>query len=97
MDGFSIEGAVRGVIRKVYGWMALGLATTASVAYFVSNSPSFYRVFFKSPGLPLVLFICQLALVIVLTAGIRRMNFGTALAIFFAYAALTGVTFSAIF
>lgn len=94
---YSVDEAVSRVIRKVYAWMGAALAVTASVAYYIGTSPAAYKIVYRSPGLPMFLFIAQLMLVVGLVAGIRRMSFGAAMATFFAYAALTGVTFSTIF
>ncbi len=94
---YSVDEAVSKVIRKVYGWMGVALAITASVAYYIGTSPAAYKIVFKSPGLPMFLFIAQILLVVGLVAGIKRMSFGAALATFLGYAALTGVTFSTIF
>ena len=96
-QGFSVEEAVKSVVRKVYGWMATALAVTAGIAYYVGNTPAIYTMIFKTPGLILVLFIAQFGLVMALSAGIKRLSFGAAFGLFYLFAVLTGLFFSSIF
>lgn len=96
-QGYSVEEAVSKVVRKVYGWMAIALGITASVAYYVGTSPAVYRAVFRTPMLPLFLFFAQIMMVFGLVAGIRRMSYQAAILTFLGYAALTGLTFSTIF
>jgi len=84
------------VLRRVYSWMALGLLVTAMTATFVSVSPLF-QVLAGQPLLFFVLLIAELGLVIGLSWGINRISPATAMLLFFAYAALNGLTFSVLF
>jgi len=84
-------------ISAVYGFMAVALAITAAVAYYVSITPAIYTAFFGNPLLLFLVFIGQLALVIGLAIALPRLNFGMALAMFFLYATSVGLTLSAIF
>jgi len=84
------------VLRRVYVWMALGLFVTAGVAAFVSVSPLFQII----AGQPLIFFglmIAEIGLVFGLSRGINRLAPATAALLFFAYAALNGLTFSVLF
>ena len=84
------------VLRRVYVWMALGLLVTAGTAAFVSVSPLFQVL----AGQPLIFFglmIAELGLVFGLSLGINRISPATAMLLFFAYAALNGLTFSVLF
>jgi len=92
--GFSETFAA--VLRRVYVWMALGLLTTAGVAAFVSVSPLF-QVLAGQPLLFFVLMIAELGLVFGLSWGINRISPATAMLLFFAYAALNGLTLSVLF
>ncbi len=87
----------RGFLYLVFGWMAIGLTITAAAAYFVSLNPAFSSAIIRNPMLLFTLIFAQLALVILLSFGINRLSYTTALAAFFVYALLTGITLSWIF
>lgn len=89
--------AVSDALWKTYRWMTLGLATTGVVALGVSSSVSALEVLLGTPILFYGLLIAQLALVVAFGAAARRASTQTVAAMFFAYAALTGVTFSVLF
>ena len=93
--GFS--GTLGNVLQRVYLWMTLGLFTTAGIAALVSTSPFFQAL----AGKPLIFFgllVGELALVMELSWGIKRISStNTALILFFAYAALNGLTLSVLF
>ena len=86
----------RTFISQVYLWMASALVVTAIVAAAVANDTRFV-VSMVSGGLFWVFVIGELGLVIALGALIRRMSATVATVMFFAYAALNGVTLSLIF
>jgi FtsH-binding integral membrane protein len=91
-----LDDTFAAVIRRVYVWMALGLFTTAGVSALIANSPLFPIL----AGQPIIFFgllILELALVIGLTWGINRISAATAMALFFAYSVLNGVTLSVLF
>jgi hypothetical protein len=89
---------VNQVLRLVYTWMGLGLLTTAVVAWFTATNDSLLT-FSRQPGVWLISIIAQFGLVIALSFGInsRRITPNIAAFMFFAYAALTGFTLSAVF
>lgn len=80
-----------------YRWMSLGLATTGVVALGVAHSPDAVDLVIGNRLIFYVLLFAQLGLVIALSAMAPRLSTAGAAALFFAYAALTGVTFSTIF
>lgn len=84
-------------IRRVYNWMGIGLATTAAVALFTASNQAVLNFIFGTPMVFYGLIIGQLGLVIALSAAIHRMRAATAVLMFFAYSALTGLTMAAIF
>lgn len=84
------------VLRRVYVWMALGLLTTAAVAAFVSVSP-FFQILTGHPLIFFGLFLVEIVLVMGLSRGIKRITPLTALALFFAFSALNGLTLSVLF
>lgn len=97
VDTTAYEGEIQLVFSQVYLLMTLGLVITAIVAAWVSTSPTMLRIIYTNWWVPLGLFVVQLILVIALTAAITRLSTGAAVALFIAYAALLGITLSAIF
>ena len=92
-DSKDVLGAV---LRRVYAWMTLGLFITAGVAAFVSASPLFQIL----TGQPLIFFgllLVELALVMGLSWGIKRLSTPAAMSLFLIYAALNGLTLSTLF
>jgi len=92
-DSKDVLGAV---LRRVYAWMTLGLVITAGVAAFVSASPLFQIL----TGQPLIFFgllLVELALVMGLSWGIKRLSTTAAISLFLIYAALNGLTLSTLF
>ncbi|HJB07495.1 MAG TPA: Bax inhibitor-1/YccA family protein [Candidatus Enterocloster faecavium] len=81
---------------KTFGWMFAGLLFTfgISVAMVVTGG-LFYL--FSIPALPYVLLAAELIVVIFLSAHIEKMSVGMARVMFFVYAALNGIVFSAYF
>src|SRR5262245_19299311 len=84
-------------LGQVYAWMAAGLLVTSAVAAYTASAPSVLNLIFGNPLTIWVLFIAQIGLVIGLSAAIDRLAPGAAVALFVAYAALNGLTLSAIF
>ena len=84
-------------IRSVYNWMAIGLALTGFIAFYVSNSPSLMRLIFGNPIVFFGLIIGELALVFSISARVHKMEASTATGLFVLYAALNGATLSVIF
>ena len=80
-----------------YRWMTLGLATTGFVALFVAHSPGALELLLGNRILFYALLFGQLGLVVALSAVAARVSTAVAASMFFAYAALTGVTFSTLF
>ncbi len=83
-------------IRRVYNWMALGLAVTAIVALYAVNSGLVFSLL-RNPLVIVLLIVGELGLVIALSAAIGRFQSSTALFMFFAYSFLNGLTLSTIF
>jgi FtsH-binding integral membrane protein len=84
-------------IRSVYNWMAIGLALTGVVAFYVSNSPSIQQLIFGNRLVFFGLIIGELALVFSLAARVNKMQASTATGLFVLYAVLNGATLSSIF
>ncbi len=90
---------VNACMRRVYNWMAGGLALSALVAWYMASSMEALGIFFNlRTGAPTMWFwaaiIGEFGLVLAISAGIKRMAVGTAAGLFVLYAALNGVTLS---
>src|SRR5262245_46480018 len=88
---------VTAFLQKVYGWMFVGVAITAVVAYMVASSPTLIQLIFSNQWLFLGLVLAQLGLVFYLSARVEALAPTTAMALFLVYATLNGVTLSFIF
>jgi FtsH-binding integral membrane protein len=77
--------------------MTLGLATTGVVALAIAHSPEALDVLIGNRIVFYALLLGQLGLVFALSAMAARLSTAAAAVMFFAYAALTGVTFSTLF
>jgi FtsH-binding integral membrane protein len=88
---------VTAFLRKVYGWMCVGLGITAVVALGVAGSPTLVRAIVSNPILFFGLFIVELGLVFYLSARVNKLAPSTAAALFVAYSALNGAVLSMIF
>lgn len=82
--------------NAVYAWMAAGLALTAVVAWWVSTQPQLMQSIFRGPAM-IILFIAEIALVITVSRAINKIGTAAATALFMLYAALNGLTLSALF
>jgi FtsH-binding integral membrane protein len=90
----GVDERVQTFLQAVYGWMAAGLAVTASTAWLVSGSPALVTAIATNRLLFWGLIIAQLGLVLVLSARVQQLAASTAAMLFVAYSALTGVTMS---
>ena len=93
----QVQTRVNEFIRSVYNWMAIGLALTGFVAYYVANTPALVQVIFGNRLLFFGLIIGELALVFIISSRIQKMQASTATALFVLYSILNGATLSFIF
>lgn len=93
----QVQVQVNEFVRSVYNWMAIGLALTGFVAFYVSNSDTMLRLIFGNRLIFFGLIIGELALVFSISAQVHKMQASTATALFVLYAALNGATLSSIF
>ena len=84
------------VLKKVYGWMSIGLLLTFVTAYVVASSSNMINAIFNS-SLVWILPIIEIILVIYLSVRVTKMNPTTARIVFLIYSFVTGLTFSTIF
>jgi uncharacterized protein len=83
-------------LSKVYGWMFMGLLLTAITAFIISGSQTLIAAIIGNPLNLMLLFIAELALVMILSRNITKLNLSTAVAMFLVYSILNGATFSII-
>jgi FtsH-binding integral membrane protein len=82
----------------VYSWMAVGLAVTAAVAYFVSQEPALKQAIWgMGRGATLVIFLGMFAIAWGVQVSALRINANVATGLFLLYAALMGMLISPIF
>jgi FtsH-binding integral membrane protein len=91
------EQGQRSFVVQVYMWMTLALLITAVVAFSIASSPSMCDIFLENNSLFIILLIAELFLVGALSKMIKKMSSTVAIAVFFLYAILNGITFSGIF
>lgn len=84
--------AVHSFVKRVYGWMSLGLITTAAVALFIIQSNLFLTLlpFWWIPTFG------TLGLAFAIQRGLSRYTFGTLAGLFLVYSGLQGMTFGTI-
>jgi FtsH-binding integral membrane protein len=84
---------VQQLLVGAFGWMFAGLLLSAGVAYLVGTNVQLLQTVSQWWFL---LFIAQIALVMVISAGIRKLSATAALGLFFIYAASMGLTLGVI-
>ncbi len=96
----AVDEGLRAFMLGIYNNMALGLAITGIVAYgsflWAMSSPAVAQTLYVSP-LRWVIILAPLAFVFGLSAAVHRMQPGTARLVFFAFAAVMGLSLSSIF
>lgn len=93
--GLAVDTAA--FMRSVYNWMAIGLVLTGVVAGLVASSEQLIATIFLNPLLRWGLIIGELIMVVVFSRSVTTVGFGTLAAMYTAYCALSGVTFSIFF
>jgi FtsH-binding integral membrane protein len=99
-SALAIDEGLRSYMRRVYTYMGLGLVVTGAVAWFTSqwamSSQANAELLYGSP-LAWVLMLSPLAFVLVLSFGINKLSVPAAQAVFWAFAAVMGLSLSSIF
>lgn len=93
----SMTSVFASLMRKVYLWMTFALAASGLAAYYVATSPRLLQAIYGNSYMMWVLIIAELALVIGLTAAIRKLSFPVAALMFAVYSIVNGVVLSSIF
>jgi uncharacterized protein len=91
----EIDAGLRAHMQRVYGYMAGGLALTGLVAYAGAVS-GFYQAI-AGTALIWIVMLAPLGFVLALSFGIQRMSAGTAMLLFWIYAAVMGLSLGGIF
>ena len=105
----NIESAIivneRSLFASVFTWMFLALGVTTLFSLLFAYNPELGSILYKEDqmgrtGISIIGWICMLAplgLVMVMNFAFNKLSFVSLMAIFFGYAALNGISFSAIF
>ncbi|MDX2101363.1 MAG: Bax inhibitor-1/YccA family protein [Alphaproteobacteria bacterium] len=94
MSRADIDAGLRAHMLRVYNYMALALVVTGAVAFAVANS-ALGPIIFGTP-LKWVAMLAPLAFVLVLSFGAHKMSFGTLQIVFWAFAAVMGLSIASI-
>ena len=92
----DIDVGLRQYMLRVYNYMTGGLALTGIIAYVIGTNPTFLNAVYGTP-LAYVVMFAPLVLVMVFSFRIAKMSVAAAQAVFWAFAALMGVSLSYIF
>lgn len=96
----AVDAGLRTHMLSVYNYMVSGVLFSGIVAFLIAGNDAARSVFFAATGAPTTLgwiaVFAPLALVLVFSLGLNRLSTGAARAIFWAYAALMGVSLSTI-
>ena len=95
-DVAQIDVGLRAHMLRVYNYMASGVALTGIVAMLASGSPTLMNAIFGTP-LAWVVMLAPLAFVMVISFGINRLSLFASQALFWAFAAVMGLSLSVIF
>lgn len=102
--GAKVE-VVNSFMRGIYAWMGAGLALTAVLAWWVTNTPAALSLLLNvdfttgQAGTPVILYgmiLAELGIVFYLSARVSKMNPGTATGLFLLYSAMNGLTIAPI-
>jgi len=92
--GDRADARVADFLRRVYGWMCLGLLVTAGVAYFTASTPPLFQALASNRLLFWGIAIAELGLVWYASARISVLSAEAAGGLFLLYSALNGLTLS---
>ena len=93
----AFSAGLRSYMLSVYNYMASGVLLTGIVALLFANSQFGRDILINGGGLRYLIMFAPLAFIMVLSFGINRISTGTAQALFWAFAAVMGVSMSSIF
>ena len=95
-----IDAGLRSYMLAIYNYMTGGVALSGGVAWLVASNASIREVFFAATGAPTALgwiaVFAPLILVFAVSFGLQRLSETTVRSLFWAYAALMGISLSTI-
>lgn len=92
----AVDAGLKAHMSKIYGLMSIAMAITGVVAYVVGTNEAMLAAIFGTP-LRYVVMFAPLVMVFAFGAMINRLSAGAAQLIFWAFAALIGLSISYIF
>lgn len=99
-DSAEYDQGLRSYMLGIYNYMAVALALTGAAAmataWFAANNPAFAQAIYGS-ALRYVIMFAPLVFVMVLSFGINKLSTSTAQLLFWAFAAIMGMSMSWIF
>jgi len=96
----AIDVGLRQYMLRVYNYMASGLALTGVIAYLVASTPAVLNLLYTPTGptaLAWIAMFSPLAFILVMNFGLNKMKASTLQMVFWAFAAVMGVSMSSIF
>ncbi|BBE32876.1 Bax inhibitor-1 family protein [Sphingosinicella microcystinivorans] len=96
-EGVAFDAGLRKYMLSVYNYMASGVLLSGIVALLFANSGMAAQVFSQGGLLAWVIILSPLAFVMVLSFGLNRLSTPATQAIFWAFAAVMGLSMSTIF
>ncbi|NKB56248.1 MAG: BAX inhibitor (BI)-1/YccA family protein [Alphaproteobacteria bacterium] len=100
----GVDEGLRRYMLRVYNYMTLGLALTGVVAFAVANTPALLQLFYAQTAvgiqptiLAYIAMFSPLAFVLVLSFGINKLSTPAVQALFWAFAAVMGLSLTHIF
>lgn len=83
-------------ISRTFAWMFFGLLVTFALGWYMAASGMVFQLF-AIPYVTILLLVAEVAVVLVLSARIHKQSVTVSRVLFFAYAILNGLVFSAYF
>ena len=104
-EAAEVDVGLRAYMLRVYNYMASGLLLTGIIAYAAAQSPAVMELLYTATPqgvlqptlLAYIVMFSPLAFVLVLSFGINRLQASTAQALFWAFAAIMGLSITHIF
>ncbi len=95
-DYAKAELTLNQYVARTYGWMFVGLMITFVLAAALAYTGAVISLF-SIPYLPMILLIAEVAVVLILSAGIQKRSVGVTRALFALYSLINGMVFSVYF
>ncbi len=92
----AVDEGLRSYMLGIYNYMALGVALTGVVAFFTAQSPAMLQILYGTP-LKWAIFLAPLAFVLAMNFGLNRLSSGALQGLFWAFAAIMGLSLASIF